>query len=46
MMAEDAALSLAAADGNLTLGPFDQLQKYGQIQCEKIGNNRFILRTI
>jgi len=36
LMAENAALSLAAADGNFTLGAFDQLQKYGQIQCEKI----------
>lgn len=35
------ALSLASADEPFPLARFDQLQKHGQIQCEKIGNGVF-----
>ena len=37
-MAEDAALSLDPSDGSHAMSTFDQLQKHGQIRCEKIGN--------
>ena len=37
-MAEEAALSLDPSDGSLAMSAFDQLQKHGQIRCEKIGN--------
>ena len=35
------ALSLAPADETYPLASFDQLQKHGQIQCEKLGNSVF-----
>ena len=35
------ALSLATADETFPLASFDQLQKHGQIQCEKLGNSVF-----
>ena len=35
------ALSLASADETYPLASFDQLQKHGQIQCEKLGNSVF-----
>ena len=35
------ALSLASADETYPLASFDQLQKHGQIQCEKLGNSIF-----
>lgn len=35
------ALSLASADETFPLASFDQLQKHGQIQCEKLGNSVF-----
>ena len=35
------ALSLASADEPFPLASFDQLQKHGQIQCEKFGNSVF-----
>ena len=35
------ALSLASADEPFPLAGFDQFQKHGQIQCEKIGNSVF-----
>ena len=38
-MSEDAALSLANPAGNFAhVDAFDQLQRHGKIQCEKIGN--------
>lgn len=38
LTSEDAPLSLASPAGNLTLSSFDQLQKHGQIRCDKFGN--------
>ena len=35
------ALSLASADETFPLASFDQLQRHGQIQCEKLGNSVF-----
>ena len=35
------ALSLASADETFPLASFDQLQKHGKIQCEKLGNSVF-----
>ena len=35
------ALSLASADETFPSASFDQLQKHGQIQCEKLGNSVF-----
>ena len=35
------ALSLASAEETFPLASFDQLQKHGQIQCEKLGNSVF-----
>ena len=35
------ALPLASADETFPLSSFDQLQKHGQIQCEKLGNSVF-----
>ena len=35
------ALSLASADELFPLASFDQLQKHGQKQCEKIGKGVF-----
>ena len=35
------ALSLASTDETFPLVSFDQLQKHGQIQCEKFGNSVF-----
>ena len=35
------ALSLASADETFPLASFDQLQKHGQIECEKLGNSVF-----
>lgn len=39
-MAEEASRALASADENFAGDAFDNLQKHGRIQCEKIGNNR------
>ena len=38
------ALSLASADETFPLASFDQLQKHGPIQCEKLGNSVFSSR--
>jgi len=35
------ALSLASADETFPLASFDQLQKHGHIQSEKLGNSVF-----
>lgn len=35
------ALSLASSDEPFPSASFDQLQRHGQIQCEKIGNSVF-----
>ena len=35
------ALPLASADETFPVASFDQLQKHGQITCEKLGNSVF-----
>jgi len=39
LTAEEAAVTLVSAGGNIPLATFEQFERHGRIQCEKIGTN-------